>query len=96
MEKNVTKFYVTNWEGRVGSDPNMYDVTLLDLFFLNSSLRNFPSFKGGEGGLEPQKILSFLLPTFEGGRDFFLKTSLIQRFIKQVIFKCQMFLLRDF
>ena len=74
----------------------LYNITLLDLFFLNSSLRNFPSFKGGEGGLEPQKILSFLLPTFEGGRDFFLKTSLIQRFIKQVIFKCQMFLLRDF
>ena len=33
MGKNVTKFYVTNWEGRVGLDPNMYDVTLLDLFF---------------------------------------------------------------
>ena len=33
MEKNVT-----NWEGRVGLDPNMYNVTLLDLFFLNSSL----------------------------------------------------------
>ena len=33
--KNVTKFYVTNWEGMVmvGLDPNMYDVTLLDLFF---------------------------------------------------------------
>ena len=27
--KNVTKFYVTNWEGMVmvGLDPNMYDVT---------------------------------------------------------------------
>ena len=37
--KNVTKFYVTNWEGRVGSDPNMYDVTLFTLFFFNSSLR---------------------------------------------------------
>ena len=32
-EKYVTKFLVTNWEGRVGLDPNMYDVTLLDLFF---------------------------------------------------------------
>ena len=32
-EKYVTKFYVTNWEVRVGSDPNMYNVTLLDLFF---------------------------------------------------------------
>ena len=29
-----------NWEGRVGLDPNMYDVTLLDLFFLKSSLSN--------------------------------------------------------
>ena len=28
LEKYVTKFYVTNWEGRVGLKPNMYDVTL--------------------------------------------------------------------
>ena len=28
----VTKFYVTNWEGRVGLDPNMYDVTNFSLF----------------------------------------------------------------
>ena len=32
-EKYVTKSYVTNWEGRVGLDPNMYDVTLFSLFF---------------------------------------------------------------
>ena len=38
MEKNVTKFYVTNWEGRVDLDPNMYDVTNFSLFF-KSSLR---------------------------------------------------------
>ena len=40
MEKNVTKFYVTNWEGRVGLDPNMYDVTNFSLFFLKASLRD--------------------------------------------------------
>ena len=28
LEKYVTKFYFTNWEGRVGLKPNMYDVTL--------------------------------------------------------------------
>ena len=33
LEKNVTKSYVTNWEGRMGLDPNMYDVTLFTLFF---------------------------------------------------------------
>ena len=33
LEKYVTKFYVTNWEGRVGLNPNMYDVTLFSLFF---------------------------------------------------------------
>ena len=37
LEKNVTKFYVTNWEGKVGLDPNIYNVTLFSLFF-NSSL----------------------------------------------------------
>ena len=25
--------YVTNWEGRVGLNPNIYDVTLVNLFF---------------------------------------------------------------
>ena len=50
MEKNFTKFYVTNWEGRVGSDPNKNDVTLFTLFFelfpneyyqgLNGKVRN--------------------------------------------------------
>ena len=34
----VSKFNVTNWEGRVGSDPNIYNVTLLDLFFLTLPL----------------------------------------------------------
>ena len=33
LEKYVTKFYVTNWEGRVGLNPNMYNVTLFSLFF---------------------------------------------------------------
>ena len=33
LEKNVTKFYVTSWEGRVGLKPNMYDVTLFSPFF---------------------------------------------------------------
>ena len=28
LEKNVTKFYVTNWEGSVGSNLNLYDVTI--------------------------------------------------------------------
>ena len=32
LEKNVTKLYVTNWEGRVGKNPNMYNVTLFSLF----------------------------------------------------------------
>ena len=32
LEKYVTKFYVTNWEGRVSLNPNMYDVTLFSLF----------------------------------------------------------------
>ena len=38
LEKYVTKFFVTNWEGRVGLDPNMYDVTNFSLFFLKASL----------------------------------------------------------
>ena len=38
LEKYVIKFYVTNWEGRVGLDPNMYNVTNFSLFFLKSSL----------------------------------------------------------
>ena len=33
LGKYVTKFYVTNWESRVGLNPNMYDVTLFSLFF---------------------------------------------------------------
>ena len=33
LEKYVTKFYVSNWEGRVGSDLNMYDVPLLEFVF---------------------------------------------------------------
>ena len=33
LEKYVTKFYVTNWEGRVSLNPNMYNVTLFGLFF---------------------------------------------------------------
>ena len=33
FEKNVTKFYVTNWEGRVGLDLNMYDVLFWIFFF---------------------------------------------------------------
>ena len=40
VEKYVTKFYVTNWEGRVGLSPNMYDVTLFSLFFLKASLNH--------------------------------------------------------
>ena len=32
LEKCITKFYVTNWEGRVGLNPNLYDVTLFNLF----------------------------------------------------------------
>ena len=39
LEKNVTKFYVTNWGGTVGLRPNMYDVTNFTLF-LKSSLWN--------------------------------------------------------
>ena len=38
LEENITKFYVTNWEGRVGLNPNMYNVTLFSLFFLKASL----------------------------------------------------------
>ena len=33
LEKYVIKVYVTNWEGMVGLNPNMYNVTLLTLFF---------------------------------------------------------------
>ena len=40
LEKNVTKLYVTNWEGRVGLNPNMYDVTLFSLFFFEGFPNN--------------------------------------------------------
>ena len=33
LEEYVTKFYVTNWVGRVGLNPNMYYVTLFSLPF---------------------------------------------------------------
>ena len=40
-EKYVIKFYVTNWEGRSGLNPNIYDVTLFSDFFLKASLNLF-------------------------------------------------------
>ena len=33
LEINVTIFSVTNWAGRVGLNPNMYDVILFSLFY---------------------------------------------------------------
>ena len=38
-EKYVIKFYVTDWEGRVGLNPNMYNVTLFSFFLLKASLK---------------------------------------------------------
>ena len=59
MEKYVTKFYVTNLEGRVGLDPNMYDVTLLDLFFLKASLMKvFPIFTPTLEWIQEQMLTS--------------------------------------
>ena len=40
LEKYVIKFYVTNWEGRLGLNPNIYDVTLFSDFFFEG----FPKF----------------------------------------------------
>ena len=56
LEKYVTKFFVTNWEGRVGLNPNMYDVTLFSLFFLKAFLNN------GYGGVPKQyaKVLDLM------------------------------------
>ena len=34
LEKNVTRFYVTNWGGRVGLRPNSDNVTNFTLFFI--------------------------------------------------------------
>ena len=47
LEKYVTKFYVTNWEGRMGLNPNMYDVTVFNLFF-----EGFPKANLGFMGLK--------------------------------------------
>jgi hypothetical protein len=40
LEKYVTKFYVTNWEGRVGLNPNMYhvEVVMFTLFLVRRVL----------------------------------------------------------
>ena len=52
LGKYVTKFYVTNWESRVGLNPNMYDVTLFSLFFLKASLSNYNSIINIDNKLE--------------------------------------------
>ena len=58
LEKYVTKFYVTNLEGRVGLNPNLYDVTLFSLFFLKASLIPLggPQFPNFEDSLISSKI----------------------------------------
>ena len=63
LEKYVTKFYVTNWEGRVGLNPNMYDVTLFSLFFLKASLNHsIPQFKLDlEAALSYSLLLSIII-----------------------------------
>ena len=65
MDKNVTKFYVTNWEGRVGLDPNMYDVTNFSLFFFEGfpNLCNLlsSSFKWLTDGNNPNQYLDITL-----------------------------------